>query len=212
MMKTRIKYRLSELGLFTKIDLIRHLSDIGCWIRNGCAGFAPAPVKRMIIASYLNRYRLCHFIETGTHVGDTLADIAHNRAVSCVSIELADSYYQVAKQRFETYTNVSLLQGDSGVVLPELVRSLDAPALFWLDGHYSGGDTGRGEVGTPVSAELKSILDSPIKTHVILIDDARLFDGTQTYPHLDSLLQTVRQVGSHDIEVSADIIRLTPKT
>ena len=41
--------------------------------------------------------------------------------------------------------------------VPELVRQLDGPALFWLDGHYSGGDTAKGELDTPVSAELESI-------------------------------------------------------
>jgi hypothetical protein len=55
------------------------------------------------------------------------------------------------------------------------VRQLQEPALFWLDGHYSGVDTGKDELDTPVSAELEAILGSPVKGHVILIDDARCF-------------------------------------
>lgn len=138
----------------------------------------------MVLSAYLRCFDLHQFIETGTHLGDTLAYIAHDKSVMCTSIELADSYYQAAMQRFASYANVTLLQGDSGTVLLEFVRTLHAPALFWLDGHYSGGITARGELDTPVSVELQAILDSPIKNHVILIDDARCFDGTTSYPHL----------------------------
>ncbi|MCX5657391.1 MAG: hypothetical protein NTZ48_04100, partial [Candidatus Omnitrophica bacterium] len=181
------------------------------WIANGCTGTAPPPVKRMVLSFYLQRFGLNQFIETGTHFGDMLAYIARDKTMKCTSIELADHYYQSAMQRFASYTNVTLLHGDSGAVLPECVSNLQAPALFWLDGHYSGGTTVRGEVDTPVSAELKAILDSSIKTHVILIDDARCFNGTNTYPQLDEILRSVRREGFHDIEVSADIIRITPQ-
>ena len=165
----------------------------------------------MIISSYLKRFHLSHFIETGTHFGNTLADIAHDKSVTCTSIELSDEYFHKALQRFRSYPNVMLKHGDSAAVLPECIRNLQAPALFWLDGHYSGGNTARGGVDTPVSAELRAILDSPIKTHVILIDDARCFNGANTYPYLEALLQTIRQSGNYNIEVSTDIIRLTPK-
>jgi hypothetical protein len=181
------------------------------WIRNGCTGIAPPPVKRLVVSSHLQRFGLHQFIETGTHLGDTLAYIAHDKSIKCVSIELADHYYEMAKQRFVSYPNVTLLNGDSGSILPQCVHNLQGPALFWLDGHYSGGITARGELDTPVSTELHAILDSPILDHVILIDDARCFDGKGSYPHLDALIKTVRDSGIYNIEVSTDIIRLTPK-
>lgn len=210
-MKLAIKHQLSNIGIWSHLDLVRRLPEITRWIGAGCTGIAPPPVKRMVLAAYLRRFDLHQFVETGTHLGDTLAYIAFDKAVKCTSIELADSYYQLAMQRFASYTNVNLLKGDSGTVLPEFVRTSRAPALFWLDGHYSGGITARGEMDTPVSAELQAILDSPIKNHVILIDDARCFDGTNYYPHLDALLNMVRENAAYHIEVSADIIRLTPK-
>jgi hypothetical protein len=165
----------------------------------------------LILASYLRNYRLKQFIETGTHLGDTLSYIAYDKAVKCISIELADAYYSEAKRRFATYQNVNLLHGDSGSLLPECVKGLREPTLFWLDGHYSGGTTAKGGADTPISAELTAILDSPIKNHIILIDDARCFTGTNGYPCIDELMKMVREHGRYDIEVSADIIRLTPK-
>lgn len=67
------------------------------------------------------------------------------------------------------------------------------------------------DVETPISAELHAILTSPIKSHVILIDDARCFNGSADYPFIDELLKTVHEHSDYRVEVSADIIRLTPK-
>jgi hypothetical protein len=96
--------------------------------------------------------------------------------------------------------------------MPTVKSQLAAPALFWLDGHNIGGLTAQGDCDTPVSAELTAILTSPCKTHVILIDDARCYDGSNGYPHLYDLLKTVREQSSYRVEVSIDIIRLTPNS
>lgn len=209
-MQTSLKHFLSRLGLFPTLDLLRRLPEIIRWLRSGCRGIAPPPIKRMVLAEYLRSYNLGNFIETGTHLGDTLADIAHDPSIQATSIELDEAYFIAAKQRFTAYRNVNLLQGDSGALMPKVVQQLNIPALFWLDGHYSGGNTGKGNLETPVSAELQAILQSPITGHVILIDDARCFDGTHDYPHLDRILEIVRHTGKYKVEVTADIVRLTP--
>jgi hypothetical protein len=128
-----------------------------------------------------------------------------------VSIELDDDLYHAAARRFSDWQNVTLLHGDSGQIMSEIVDSLRAPAMFWLDGHYSGASTARGDKETPVSAELQAIIGSRVPGHVILIDDVRCFDGTHDYPHLDELLASIRADGRYDIEISSDILRLTPK-
>lgn len=209
-MKRCIKHGLDRAGLLPTIDLTRRLPDITSGIRGGCTGPAPLPVKRMAVASDLKRCGLLRFVETGTHLGDTVAFIARDRRVRATTIELDDAYFQAARRRFAGYPNVTVLHGDSGHLLPALVGQLDAPALFWLDGHYSGGATGKAEIDTPIRAELEAILDSPARGHVVLIDDARCFDGTHDHPHLDQLLEMVRRRGGYRPEVSADIIRLTP--
>jgi len=152
-----------------------------------------------------------HFVETGTYLGDTLDYIAES-GVQCTSIELSQELYEAACDRFNWRKNVRLMQGDSAQKLPELLEKIDKPILFWLDGHYSAGVTACAGAHTPVSIELKAILSHPIKRHVILIDDARCFEGRNDYPHLDDLLRIVREEGNYDAEVSTDIIRLVPRT
>lgn len=176
-MKKFIKHKLSRLGLLPLLELIRRLPEIARWIQAGCTGIAPPSVKRLVIEAYRRQYSLAQFIETGTHVGDTLAFIAQKKGIHATSIELDETYYRAAKQRFVGYQNVTLLHGDGGKLQPEL----------------------------------DAILVSLVKGHAILIDDARCFDGTYSHPHLDQLLETVRRNNTYHIEVSTDIIRLTPK-
>ncbi len=164
----------------------------------------------MVIASYLRRFCIDSFIETGTNLGDTLGYFA-KKGIWCTSIELSEELHQAACALFKTRKNVRLVQGDSSQRLPQLLDALDKPALFWLDGHYSSGLTASAKTHTPISAELDAILLHPIKQHVILIDDARYFDGTDDYPHLDDLLRVIREDGSYSTEVSTDIIRLVPR-
>ena len=210
-MKTVLKHHLSKLGILPHLDAIRRFPETLRWISDGCTGVAPPPVKRKVLMAYLHQYKLNNFIETGTHLGDTVAYMADNENIHCISIELADGYYQQAKDRFKYYANIELLHGDSGILVPSVLSRLTTPALFWLDGHYSGGVTAQGESDTPVSAELHAILASSCKEHVILIDDARCFDGSNGYSHLDDLLKTVREQSNYYAEVSTDIIRLTPR-
>ncbi len=209
--KVKIKHVLSEGRFFSILDLIRRLPESILWAQRGCGGVAPSPIKRKVLDAYLKQYGLTEFIETGTYLGDTLAYMGRHRHVRATSIELDADYYQAAKRRFAKYLNITLLHGDSGDLLPELVSGLNTPTLFWLDGHFSGGKTAKGKQYTPISLELQAILDSSVKGHVILIDDARCFDGSHGYPHLDRLLEFIRTRNTYNIEVSADIIRLTPK-
>jgi hypothetical protein len=208
--KSKIKQFLVYTGLWYPVILLRSISAILRWLRSGCSGVAPQPIKMMTVRSYLKKFSIDYFIETGTYFGDTLGYIAKS-GVLCTSIELSKELYQTACKRFKACKNVKLVQGDSAQKLPELLCEINKPALFWLDGHCSSGNTAKAEINTPISTELIAILSHPIKQHVILIDDVRYFDGTNDYPHLDDLLRVIREDGHYSAEVSIDIIRLIPR-
>ena len=92
-------------------------------------------------------------------------------------------------------------------MIPALLKKLNRPCLFWLDGHYSGGVTAKADVETPVISELKAILEHHIKGHIILIDDARLFNGTKDYPTIIGLQTFLQKYSSKFFfEIEQDII------
>jgi hypothetical protein len=137
--------------------------------------------------------------------------VARKTNATCYSIEIDDSYYKRAERVLGHYSNIKFLLGDSAKVLPTLLEKLDHPAVFWLDGHYSGGQTGRADLDSVVSTELSAILSHAIKGHVILIDDAREFTGHGGYPRLTSVMAVLDDDPNYRAEVSTEIIRITPK-
>jgi hypothetical protein len=61
-------------------------------------------------------------------------------------------------------------------VLPDILKKIDSPITFWLDGHHSCGDTALGEHWAPLMQELDVIKEHPLNTHTILIDDMRCWE------------------------------------
>jgi hypothetical protein len=129
-----------------------------------------------------------------------------------VSVELDDFMFRRAARRFRGQLNVEIVQGDSGEALPRILKTIDCRTLFWLDAHYSGGITAHGAKEAPIEEEIRSILQHPVWGHVILVDDAHLFDGTHDYPTLAEVVGLVGETGSGwDIEEKDAILRIVPR-
>jgi hypothetical protein len=174
----------------------------------------PLPVsyvsKHDALRKAAKSYHLDTLVETGTYLGDTLY-MLYPVFENLYSIELSPHYHARAQERFRRMPKVHLMQGDSGKEMSSLVPRLQKPALFWLDGHYSGGATAKGDKECPVLEELDAIFRSP-HNHVIYIDDARLFTGEDDYPSLDELWQLVlRSKPGYTMSMENDCIRLTPQ-
>jgi hypothetical protein len=97
------------------------------------------------------------------------------------TIEKSDIMFDLAKNNLKNIENVVMLKGDTRDHLRNILEENDN-ILFWLDAHWSGGDT-YGEVDQcPLIEELKIIFEYN-KNYVILIDDARLFLAPPPTPH-----------------------------
>jgi hypothetical protein len=174
------------------------------WRARGCPAPPPAAVKWEIIADHMSRHGLHVLVETGTYLGGTV-DAFLYRAAEIHSIELEPRLAARAQRRYRSFPHVHPAAGDSGVELPRILQTLGEPALFWLDGHASGGITAAGP--NPVRAELRAVLDGAPAGSVVLIDDARLFVGDD-YPSVDEIADLVRP--RFAVAVSDDVIRLEP--
>jgi hypothetical protein len=177
------------------------------WRLRGSPAPPPHVVKQDILLRYQKQRRFSTFIETGTFTGEMIHAMRPHFA-RLISIEMAPAIFEATKRRFAGDARVELLLGDSGVLLPRVLSTLNHPALFWLDGHYMGGTTARADQDSPVRAELTALLHHPVRRHMVLIDDARLFTGTDGYPTIDELRTWVaRERPGSRVDVDADIIR-----
>jgi hypothetical protein len=180
------------------------------WRRSGRTLPPPGFVKRHILRGYARTFGLHTFVETGTHMGDTIFALRRHFD-RLFSIELSPDLFRLTRQRFERDPRITILQGDSAEVLPRILQPLSEPCMFWLDGHYSGGPTARGNRESPVVQELECILGHPCKDHVVLIDDARLFQGKNDYPSIQELAALLQSKGpDYRLSISDDIIRIVP--
>jgi hypothetical protein len=169
----------------------------------------PQSVKLAVIRHNIPQPFPHVFIETGTYHGDTVAAIKdiYSRVIS---IEVNDALYQKACVRFAADKNVCIAYGDCARELPSILATLREPAVFWLDGHYSGGETGKGEVEDPILISLNQIASSPTLEHVIFIDDARTFDGREGRPDISDVCNCIKKIDSrYIIRVQSDIIVAT---
>jgi len=173
-------------------------------------GIPPITKKRKLIQMYLEKFGAKYFIETGTHFGDTTDLISKNNDCTCYSIELDFVLYNKAIERFRKKQNVRLFHGDSSIILESILPELCGLALFWLDGHFSGPGTAYGKNETPILYELKIILKQE-NTFIILIDDARLFNGKNNYPSIIEIKSLIAKDGRYSFKNSLDIIQIMPK-
>lgn len=135
-----------------------------------------------ISASVLSKYKgkANIFIETGSHIGNTIEVARKLDFKKIYSIELAAHLYKMCVNRFKAYKNIHLIHGASEVELPKLLNVIDEKAIFWLDGHWSKGDTALGDKAVPLYDELEAIANHEIKDHILLIDDVRLIGDKST--------------------------------
>lgn len=189
---------------------MRARNALAMWENSARPVPAPHIVKQRIILAYHSAFGTETMVETGTYQGDMVYAMKDSFK-NIYSIELSEQLYDRAKLRFRDFRHVQILHGDSGEVLPQILSSINTRCLFWLDGHYSAGFTAKASIETPIMKELATILAHRVKGHVILIDDARCFDGTHDYPTLAELRKLVEvSMPGCSFWVSNDVIRIHP--
>lgn len=152
---------------------------------------AEAVASKEVFQKYSNPV----FIETGSYYGDGIAQALETGFKEVYSIELSPYLHAKCVERFQSNPHVHLYQGDSSVVLKDILENLHEQATFWLDGHYSEGETAKGKSCTPILEELALIATHPIKCHTILIDDVRQF-GTVSFDfiQLDDIDKALKRI------------------
>jgi hypothetical protein len=207
-MNNRTWERVSSLYLRSFGVKLQAKREMRAWERAERIGPPPHQVKQHIVLAHAKAFCIETFIESGTYRGDmVLAMAPHFRQV--FSIELSPALFAKAKIKLSSFDHVEIIQGDSGEKIRMLVAKHRTPCIFWLDGHYSGGITARGESDTPIMKEIEAILSPDSPDHVVLIDDARCFNGTNGYPTLSDLKAfAAAQRPTYLFSLKHDVIRI----
>lgn len=164
----------------------------------------PHAVKEYFLKKILLKTGIRILVETGTYKGDMIAAM-RPYCTKISSIELNGPLFEKAVERFKDDGAVTIYQGDSGEVIPEAIKDIDGPIVFWLDGHYSAGETSKGDLDTPIIKEIDHVAAHPhADKHVLLIDDARCFDGTNDYPTEEALKKYLASKGFGHFEKIKD--------
>ncbi len=210
--KTRKKIR-GVLGVFhpsfIRSCLRGDSREVRRWYRKGCPAPAPPSIKFKVLTAYANSYKPPVFIETGTYHGDT-PYVLRNCFETLYTIELSPELFAVAKTKLQPFSNIKQLLGDSSTILGELLPTIKTPCMLWLDGHYSGGVTAKGNKECPLLEELAHVWRHPIKQHVILLDDVRHFGIKPDYPQVSEVVSLAKSAG-YEAEVHYDMLCLTPR-
>jgi len=154
------------------------------------------------------------FVEGGTFTGNT-ALLAAKFFEKVFTIEKSKEMFLIASQNLSNTANITLLKGDTRENIPKILSENDE-ILFWLDSHWSGGETyGEGDE-CPLIEELKIIFSSP-KISVILVDDARLFLAPPYRPHEAESWPTIGAIvkampENWEMFVYEDVIYLIPES
>ena len=147
-----------------------------------------------------------NFIETGTYLGNGIRwGLKYFDKV--ISIEILDEYYNGAEKNFKGEDKLTLIKGDSGVVLGDILESTEGPSFIFLDAHGAIDVQGP----NPLYKELSLIKNHKIKNHIIAIDDVRRI-GDKSDPcwskvDLDELKSKLKEINSeYNVFVYKDLL------
>ncbi len=159
--------------------------DLSRRLRDRYSALYPHGVLWRIYLRYPSYRGIKVFIETGTFMGKTaIQESRYFRDVH--TIELNEQLFEGNKSTFKSYKNIYAYKGDTVDVLPDILRRIDEPCVFFLDAHWSGDqsvDWGSSEwKGYGVNTSFRGSQWPPVADQQCpLIEEARLIQQ-YSYP------------------------------
>jgi hypothetical protein len=167
--------------------------------------------KRMLILKLSREKNIKTLVETGTYLGLSTKFFA-KQFLKVISVELNPDLYNFNVKYLKSFDNLNLFLGDSSNILEDIINSDISESTFYLDAHASGGITSMGENPSPIKRELEILSNfSYLEKSIVIIDDARAFDGTNSYPHLNYLTEWALVNNLSKPYIALDMFVILPK-
>lgn len=145
------------------------------------------------------------FVESGTFRGETIANM-EPIFDKLTTVEIDPKLYFNTKSAYKEFlreekreTKITFLLGDSVDVFKSLLPTISNNTIFFLDGHYSGGDTGKGFRDVPILEECELVNSLFIHSAIVIIDDYRLF-GTDNHDWTELTKEKIDKIFSKRIK------------
>ncbi|MNK04983.1 hypothetical protein D3C87_228570 [compost metagenome] len=171
-------------------------------------------INKPLVEKLAKEFKIANFIETGTYLGGT-SSWAAGIFKEVFTIEISEEIYHETSNKFKHLKNLHFNLGDSRHILPKIIPSIQGSAIFWLDGHWCGRNTGGKHNECPIMDELEQAVQ--VKDAIILVDDLRYFlgpnpnDHGENYPTVDSVIRyLVKTLPDHFITFHDDTLICAP--
>ena len=164
------------------------------------------------------------FFETGTYTGTGVNQAIKAGFSRVISLEPVEEYHNNCLQKFSNRIDsgiVKLILGSSEEKLYDEIKHIKSPIVYWLDGHFQGGESDA--KNCPFEDEVEAILKRGIfENDVIMVDDIRLIKDSTAWRGHDT--DFFRELGKLCVKapmhaslfvsghVESDVFMLVPKS
>lgn len=153
---------------------------------------SPDHIKKNLLIQHTNTGDT--WVETGTYLGTTTV-LLSKHCKKVITIEPSLQLFNSNLSHLSKYQNIQCVFGSSEEVFQDAIKPLLGNVNFWLDGHFSEGNTFEGQNHCPVLFELHAIKQEMFHLDMIsiFIDDMRCFDSSlpqySSYPSRSELVR-----------------------
>lgn len=173
------------------------LEPLAGWILDSFAKLRNRPFVPHSLTK-LHNLKLCRdmtgartAVEIGSFKGVTTRRLSY-LFDKVVSVEIDRDLHDIARARCEDRKNVELLLGDGMKLLDGISSRIDRGLIF-LDGHFSGGVTGQGDLPEPVLQEVDIIKRHLDRYVSVVVDDFRLFGVEPGWPSKSQVMAKLEE-------------------
>jgi len=154
------------------------------------------PVTQQILNTFSSAP---YYIETGTDNGVSLGKAINSGYKNIITIDILECEH--TRKKYEEHKNVKFIKGSSSEIMWDLIKDINEQIVFYLDAHLFGEQVSH---NLPLLTEIDIIAKHPIKNHIIILDDVRLFANDMRVD-LQAIIEKLKSINpNYNIQFADD--------